>query len=79
MKLLRITCSLLVLLLSLVAFAFIAVHPAAAQTLNPPPPPEYSCRAGANVTICQADVTISYGSVDIGIVRYLRQRHRRAT
>jgi hypothetical protein len=68
MKLLRITCSLLVLLLSLVAFAFIAVHPAAAQTLNPPPPPEYSCRAGANVTICQADVTFSYGPVDIGIV-----------
>jgi hypothetical protein len=68
MKILRVTCCLFVLLLSLVAFSFVAVHPAAAQTLNPPPPPEYSCRAGANVTICQADATISYGPEDTGIV-----------
>jgi hypothetical protein len=68
MKLFRVTCCLFILLLSLLAFAFVAVHPARAQELNPPPPPEYSCRAGANVTICQADVTISYGPVDIGIV-----------
>jgi hypothetical protein len=68
MKLFRVTCCLFILLLSLLAFAFVAVHPARAQELNPPPPPEYSCRAGANVTICQADVTFSYGPVDIGIV-----------
>jgi hypothetical protein len=68
LKLLRVTCCLFVFLLSLLAFAFVAVHPAAAQTLNPPPPPEYTCRAGANVTICQADVTFSYGPDDTGIV-----------
>jgi hypothetical protein len=36
MKLFRITCSLVVLLLSLVAFAFVAVHPAAAQQVLTP-------------------------------------------
>jgi Tol biopolymer transport system component len=35
MKLLRITCFLLVLLLSLVAFAFVAVHPAWAKVPGP--------------------------------------------
>ena len=69
MKLLRITCSLVVLLLSLVAFAFVAVHPAAAQpALNPPPPPEYTCKAVGNGTICKADITFSYGPDDTGIV-----------
>jgi hypothetical protein len=69
MKLLRITCSLLVLLLSLLAFAFVAVHPAAAQqVLNPPPPPEYTCKTVGNGTICRADVPISYGPEDISIV-----------
>ena len=59
MKILRVTCCLFVLLLSLVAFSFVAVHPAAAQTLNPPPPPEYSCRAGANVTITPTGNTLT--------------------
>ncbi len=69
MKLFRITCSLVVLLLSLVAFTFVAVHPAAAQqVLNPQPPPEYTCKTVGNGTICRADVPISYGPVDIGIV-----------
>src|SRR5215471_2955856 len=68
MKLVRVTSCLVVLLLTLVVFTFVGVHPAAAQTLNPPPPPEYTCRAGQNVTICQADITFSYGPVDLGIV-----------
>jgi hypothetical protein len=69
MKLLRITCSLVVLLLSLGAFAFVAVRPAAAQqALNPPPPPEYTCKTVGNGTICQADITFSYGPDDTGIV-----------
>jgi hypothetical protein len=69
MKLFRITCSLLVLLLSLLAFAFVAVHPAAAQqALNPPPSPDYTCKTVGNGTICQADSPISYGPVDTGIV-----------
>jgi hypothetical protein len=69
MKLLRVTCSLAVLLLSLVAFAFVAVHPAAAQqVLNPPPPPEYTCKTVGNGTICRADVPISYSLDDTGLV-----------
>ena len=68
MKLFRITCSLLVLLLSLVAFAFVAVHPARAQELNPPPPSFYTCKAVGNGTICQGDRIGTYGPVDIGIV-----------
>jgi hypothetical protein len=69
MKLLRITCSLVVLLLSLLAFAFVAVHPAAAQqALNPPPSPDYTCKTVGNGTICQADSPISYGPEDTGIV-----------
>src|SRR5438477_1956725 len=67
-KLFRITCSLLVLLLSLVAFAFVAVHPARAQELNPPPPSFYTCKAVGNGTICQGDRIGTYGPVDIGIV-----------
>ena len=46
MKLLRVTSCLLVLLLSLIAFSFVTVHPAAAQELNPPPPSFETCRAG---------------------------------
>ena len=69
MKLFRITCSLLVLLLSLLAFAFVAVHSAAAQqALNPPPSPDYTCKTVGNGTICQADSTFSYGPEDTGIV-----------
>src|SRR5260370_194169 len=69
MKLFRITCVLVVLLLSRVAFSFVAVHPAAAQqVLNPPPPPEYTCKTVGNGTICRADVPISYSLVDTSIV-----------
>ena len=69
MKLFRITCSLIVLLLSLVAFAFVAVHPAAAQqALNPPPPPFLTCKAVGNGTICQGSRIVSYGPDDLGIV-----------
>jgi hypothetical protein len=68
MKLLRITCFLLVLLLSLVAFSFVAVHPAAAQTLNPPPPSFETCKTVGNGTICQGNRTFSYGPDDTGIV-----------
>jgi hypothetical protein len=69
MKLFRITCALVVLLLSLVAFTIVAVHPAAAQqVLNPPPPPEYTCKTVGNGTICRAEVPISYSLNDTGIV-----------
>src|SRR6266566_4936957 len=68
MKLFRITCSLVVLLLSLVVFAFAAVHPAAAQTLNPPPPSFETCKTVGNGTICQGNRTFSYGPDDTGIV-----------
>jgi hypothetical protein len=68
MKLFRITGCCLVLLLSLVAFAFVAVHPARAQELNPPPPSFETCRAGENVTICQGSRIVSFGPDDTGIV-----------
>jgi hypothetical protein len=67
MKLFRITCSLLVLLLSLVAFAFVAVHPAAAQqTLNPPPPSFETCKAVGNGTICEGARTLTDPLQDAG-------------
>jgi hypothetical protein len=67
MKLFRITCSLLVLLLSLVAFAFVAVHPAAAQqALNPPPPSFETCKTVGNGTICQGARTVTDPLADAG-------------
>jgi len=68
MKLFRITGSLLVLLLSLVALAFVAVHPARAQELNPPPPSFETCKTVGNGTICQGNRTFSYGPDDTSIV-----------
>src|SRR5437868_14727162 len=68
MKLFRITCSLLVLLLSLVAFAFVAVHPARAQTLNPPPPSFYTCKTVGNDTICMGDRLVDHGLTGTGII-----------
>jgi hypothetical protein len=69
MKLFRITCALVILVLSLFAFSFVVARPAAAQqALNPPPPPEYTCKTVGNGTICRADVPISYGPDDTGIV-----------
>ncbi len=68
MKLLRVTCCLLVLLLSLVAFTFVTAHPTAAQTLNPPPPSFETCKTVGNGTICQGEETVSFGPVDTGIV-----------
>ena len=69
MKLLRITCSLVVLLLSLVAFTFVTVLPAAAQQVLTPPPPSFeTCMTVGNGTICQGHRTLSYGPVNAGIV-----------
>ena len=54
MKLFRITCALVVLMLSLFAFSFVAVYPAAAQqALNPPPPSFETCKTVGNGTIFQ--------------------------
>ncbi len=67
MKILRVTCCLFVLLLSLVAFAFVAVHPVAAQGLNPPPPPGATCQTTGQGTICQGSFTGSDVNLDIGV------------
>lgn len=67
MKLLRVSCCLFMLLLSLVAFAFVAVHPAAAQELNPPPPPEATCLTTGQGTICQGSLTGTDVNLDIGV------------
>ena len=64
MKLLRVTCGLVMLLVSLVVFAFVGVHPAAAQQLNPPPPPEATCQTTGSGTTCRgtADTTFYFPS-----------------
>jgi hypothetical protein len=67
MKLLRVTCCLFILLLSLVAFAFVAVHPARAQDLNPPPPPGATCQTTGQGTICQGSFTFSDVNAPIGV------------
>ena len=68
MKHVRLTCTLIVLLLALVASAFVAAHPAKAQSLNPPPPSFETCKTVGNGTICQGTRTFSYGPDDTGIV-----------
>ena len=67
MKILRVTCCLFVLLLSLVAFAFVAVRPAAAQGLNPPPPDGATCHTTGQGTICQGNDTFSDVNLDTGV------------
>ena len=68
MKHFHLTCTLVVLLLALVASAFVAVHPATAQSLNPPPPSFETCKTVGNGTICQGSRIVSYGPDDTGIV-----------
>ena len=68
MKHFRLTCTLVVLLLALVASAFVAAHSAKAQSLNPPPPSFETCKTVGNGTICQGKRTFSYGPDDTGIV-----------
>jgi hypothetical protein len=67
MKVLRVTCCLFILLLSLAAFAFEAVHSVAAQTLNPPPPAGATCQTTGQGTICQGSLASSDVNSDIGI------------
>jgi hypothetical protein len=67
MKLIRIACCLLVLLLSLVISAFVAVHPAAAQGLNPPRPSGATCPTTGQGTICQGSFTNADENTDIGL------------
>ena len=68
MKHVRLMCTLVVLWLALVASAFVAVHSATAQSLNPPPPSFETCKTVGNGTICQGNRTFSYGPDDTGIV-----------
>ncbi len=67
MKLLRVTCCLFILLLSLVAFAFVAVHPARAQDLNPLPPPGATCHTTGHGTICHGSFTFSDVNAPLGV------------
>jgi hypothetical protein len=67
MKLLRITSCLFVLVLSLVAFSFLAVHPAAAQGLTPARPPGATCNTTGQGTICQGSFTTGDENTDIGL------------
>jgi hypothetical protein len=68
MKHFRLTCTLVVLLLALIASTFVAAHSAKAQSLNPPPPSFETCKTVGNGTICQGNRTFSYGPDDTGIV-----------
>ena len=73
MKILRVTSCLFIPVLFLAAMAFVAVHPAAAQGLNPPPPQGANCNTTGQGTICQGsapfsenfDTGLSCGSFDI--------------
>ncbi len=55
------------LLLSLVALAFVAVHPVAAQGLTPPPPAGATCDATGQGTICQGFFTNAVVNLDSGV------------
>lgn len=62
MKTPRILRCLVVLLLSLVMFAALAVRPVAAQGLNPPPLVGSSCHATGSGTICHGTSTFSFSA-----------------
>ncbi len=59
MKQASAACYLSVLTLSLASLAFATVVPAAAQTLNPPPPSFLTCKAFGDGTICQGARTVT--------------------
>jgi hypothetical protein len=66
-------CRLIGMTAAAAAVAVLALVPAAfagqpvTQTLNPPPAPEWTCKAVGNGTICTATASYSYGPEDTGI------------
>ena len=68
MKHIRAVCCLSVLTLSLTTLAFVTVVPAAAQTLNPPPPSFLTCKSVGDGTICQGARTVIDPLADNGFV-----------
>jgi hypothetical protein len=67
MKILRVTSCLFMPVVFLVAMAFVAVHPTAAQGLNPPPPEGATCQTTGQSTICQGSDTFSDVNIDTGL------------
>lgn len=65
MKLLRVTCSLLMLGLALASFAFVAVRPARADGLNPPPRPGSTCQTTGSGTICRIRLDTTFSNLSV--------------